>query len=527
MEKRAIIYCRVSTDDQRDNYSIPTQLAECVRYAEHKGYTVVGDQYVDPVTGRDVTDPEGAIVAYVDDYSSLEISRPSLDAAYDYLERVGYDVVIAYSLDRMDRDPYKLRLHEFGFAKQGATVEYVRGEYDNSPEGQFLKNVVSAAAKLDNDWRIERFNRGKRGKAKRGLFVAGTPPFGYKLDPKEPGGLRVVEEEAAAVRWIFNLYVTEGLSIYQIITRLDEAGIKPRRGGKWKKSSIAHILVNSSYIGKTFYNKNKRNGKRLELRDRSEWIEFSVTPIIEENIFEEAQSRLEFNRECRRRQAVRFYLLTGMVLCENCGRVYLSQSDHRHGKTKISYRHRTGKYGTGCMNREVNGELLEKIAWDKVTALLLDPSSLEEGYAQALQKERAAKSHQIELRTQLYEAIKKNELRKQNLTAAYTDPEIKLSKSEFIAQRSQIDKELKEIGAQLKDLEQALEGLPDPDEYKNLARFSEEIKARISGDDWNPTPENKRKILELLHVKIWLTPEGTGRVVGWFGNEYGFTYNSY
>ncbi len=526
MEKRAIIYCRVSTDDQRDNYSIPTQLAECVHYAEHKGYTIVGDQYVNPESGRDVTDPQGAIAAYVDDYSSLEISRPSLDAAYDYLERVGFDVVIVYSLDRLDRDPYKLRLHEFGFAKHGAEVEYVRGEYDNSPEGQFLKNVVSAAAKLDNDWRIERFNRGKRGKARRGLFVAGTSPFGYAIDPEAPGGLRVVESEAAAVRWIFNLYVTEGLSIYQILDRLDEAGIKPKRGGKWQKSSLSRMLANTAYVGRIFYNKNKRNEKKLQLRDRSEWIELTITPIIEENIFEEAQSRIEFNRDCRRRQAVRFYLLSGMVLCEDCGRPYVSQSSRRDGKEKTSYRHRAGRQG-GCVNHQYSGEKLEGIVWEKITALLLDPESLQEGYREALEKERAAKSRQIELRAQIYDAIKKNELRKQNLTAAYTDPDIRLSKVEYIAQRAQIDKELKEQGARLDELEQVLDGLPDPDEYKSLERFTEEIRARITSGEWNPTPENKRKILELLHVKVWITPEGSGRVVGWFGGEYGFSYNSY
>ena len=32
MSKRAVIYARISTDMQRDNFSIPLQIAECFKY---------------------------------------------------------------------------------------------------------------------------------------------------------------------------------------------------------------------------------------------------------------------------------------------------------------------------------------------------------------------------------------------------------------------------------------------------------------------------------------------------------------
>ncbi len=44
IKKRAIIYARVSTDDQRNNYSIPSQVAECKKYIEAKGYALVGNR---------------------------------------------------------------------------------------------------------------------------------------------------------------------------------------------------------------------------------------------------------------------------------------------------------------------------------------------------------------------------------------------------------------------------------------------------------------------------------------------------
>ena len=252
MNKRAIIYARVSTDDQRNNYSIPSQVAEIKKYIEAKGYALVGNRFVDPDTGQDAV---SGTPAYVDDFSSRELSRPALDAAYEYLELYGYDVVVVYSIDRLDRDPYKLRTHEYGFIKGGASVEYVKGDYAETPDGQFMKTVVGAAAKLDNDWRTERFNRGKRQKARRGLFVSGRAPYGYRINRDALGGLEVMEEEAETVRWIFEAYVNNGLSIYGIVDALNQNGAKPQDGGNWQKSTIAHILVNPVYSGTFYYNK--------------------------------------------------------------------------------------------------------------------------------------------------------------------------------------------------------------------------------------------------------------------------------
>ncbi len=122
MSKRAAIYARVSTDMQRDNFSIPSQISECLRYGQKHGYTIIGDQFVDPETGRDTVQGNGAIPAFVDDYTSREISRPGIDAAFKYLEIVGYDVLIVHALDRLARDPYIRQLSargQFTWSKRG------------------------------------------------------------------------------------------------------------------------------------------------------------------------------------------------------------------------------------------------------------------------------------------------------------------------------------------------------------------------------------------------------------------------
>ena len=213
MTKRAAIYARVSTDDQRGNYSIPTQVSACFKHAKAHDYAVVGDRFVDSETGQDCAAGDGAIRAFVDDYTSREISRPSLDAALTFAERAGFDVLIVQALDRLARDPYIRQTLEREFNARGARVEYVLGSYEENAEGEVRKDLDATFGKWESAKRVERSNRGKIGKAERGQFVAGRAPYGYAIDPDAPGGLRVVNDQAEVVKSIFDLYVNQGYSI--------------------------------------------------------------------------------------------------------------------------------------------------------------------------------------------------------------------------------------------------------------------------------------------------------------------------
>ena len=195
MAKRATIYARVSTDMQRENYSVPSQIAEVCQYAKRKGYGIVGNQFVDPVTGLDTGPGNSAIPAYVDDYSSRELSRPKLDEAILFLEEVGFDILVVYSLDRLARDPYIRETLERELLLRGAKVEYVLGNYEESAQGEIRKDLDATFAKWENAVRVERSNRGKMRKAQSGLFVTGPAPYGYKHDADALAGLELMKNK--------------------------------------------------------------------------------------------------------------------------------------------------------------------------------------------------------------------------------------------------------------------------------------------------------------------------------------------
>lgn len=517
--KRAIIYARVSTDEQRGNYSISSQVAECKKYIDSRGYMLVGNCFVDPETGHDSAT---GTRAFVDDYSSLEVNRPGLDKAYAYLNSDGFDIVVVYSVDRLDRDPYKLQIHEYGFEKSGASVEYVQSHFDDSPTGIFSKTVIAAAAKLDNDWRIERMNRGKREKARRGLFVAGRAPYGYEIDKDSAGGLSVVEFQADAVRMMFDAYVNRKLSLNEVVNLMNNSQYRPGHSQAWAKSSVRRILQNKAYIGKIYYNKHERKAKSLALRDESEWIEISIPPIIDLAVFNSAQERFAQNKLTRRRQPTRFYLLNGLIFCEECKKPYSGGTKRPTEKNRLKtdrqyYRHREKQ--NLCRNHTIAANTIETLVWESIKEFLSEPDKLESGF-------KAAREEQINKSKLQTKDLKKSNISidklnqtLHNLNNAYIDPDIKITKNEYLEQRSKLEIAIQAERKKILSIEAQIQKIPTKEELKDIGKFSKAIRERLTSTDWSPTPKNKKDILEMLDVRVYLSDDGTARIDGSFGNS--------
>src|SRR3954462_10423135 len=80
---RAIIYVRVSSDDQADNYSIDSQIEACQQYAEQHGFKV--------------------IVVLQDVMSGARLDRPGLTKARELIQLKAVDALIVYCSDRLTR----------------------------------------------------------------------------------------------------------------------------------------------------------------------------------------------------------------------------------------------------------------------------------------------------------------------------------------------------------------------------------------------------------------------------------------
>src|SRR3954465_9464679 len=194
--KTAAIYTRVSSDQQKENKTIDSQVDELLGFAEEHGY-VVPREYVFKDEG----------------YSGAILVRPGLERVRDLSAEGQIQVVLIYSPDRLSRNyAYQVVLMD-EFASCGVEVIFINSPRAETPEEALLLQFQGMISEYERAMIKERSRRGKRSKAKAGIInVLGGAPLGYKYIRKTPqstASYQIIEQEASLVREIFKLYTEE------------------------------------------------------------------------------------------------------------------------------------------------------------------------------------------------------------------------------------------------------------------------------------------------------------------------------
>src|SRR5829696_1462204 len=194
MNKRAVSYARVSSDDRgKDSRNLSGQLEMCREYAVEKGYILIDEM---------AEDDRGASGA------SFELER--LGQVLEMAKNHEFDVLIVREIDRLSRNLAKQLIVEEELLRAGVKIEYVLGDYADTPEGNLMKHVRAVIAEYEREKIKERIQRGKRLKVKAGsvMLALNRPPYGYHIVKDGPmRRLEIYEPEAEVIRMIFHLYV--------------------------------------------------------------------------------------------------------------------------------------------------------------------------------------------------------------------------------------------------------------------------------------------------------------------------------
>ena len=248
---RAVIYCRVSTDEQAEKgYSLESQLKILRAYAEKHGFTVVG-HFSDDFTG------------------TVPIERrPEGKKAYEML-KAHADALLVYTMDRLvrppeDGDEWDMPVLVRGLAKLGKEIHTVsRGRIGTDFASLLIAMLDAKGSGEERRKIIERTSRGRNTKAESGRVVGGgIAPYGYSYADDR---LTVVEDEAKIVRMVYSWYIEDHLSLYAISVKLTDLGVstpseKRNMVGKmsktphtWTASTIHRMITSSTYMGKWRY----------------------------------------------------------------------------------------------------------------------------------------------------------------------------------------------------------------------------------------------------------------------------------
>lgn len=237
-------YCRVSTDNQREEGTIELQENALRDFAYCNNYELVQVFRDDGVSG------------------SLE-NRPALVELFNFLE-VNKEVegVLIFKLDRLARDLY-IQEHLIKKLEQLGKKLISTKEKDlasDDPMRKAFRQFMGIVSELEKAFITMRLSGGRINKAKKGGHAGGSVPLGYRAKNKE---LEIDAEQAALVRLIFSMKFDRKLGLRKIAKMFNEKNIPTARGGRWYASTVKYIVENPLYKGLVAY-KNV-NAKREEL----------------------------------------------------------------------------------------------------------------------------------------------------------------------------------------------------------------------------------------------------------------------
>jgi len=370
--KRAVIYARVSTERQREQHTIASQLAILPGLVQQQGYTLVHEPYVDDgVSGETIAE------------------RPAMVHLLEDAEQGRFDAIFVIDLDRLTRARRSLdwEIIKDTCRRHGILVITPSHAYDFAHEDhEFISDIFSRISAYEKKKILRRMLRGKQEKTRQGRYIGGRRPYGYQI---VEGQFLINEEEAEVVREIFRRCAA-GESCETIGRTLTQAGIPTPSGTStgWPLSSIKRILRDSKYTGAYVRWQWKREERRLTdrqamgrliRRPEREWISVACPAIIPPELFAAAQQALTSRRQLAKRNAKRDYLLSGLVRCATCQAKMVGECYPHERRYYVCWQKRRPKPNKPpCPLPALPADPLEAAVWEAVVTLLSQPAILEQ-----------------------------------------------------------------------------------------------------------------------------------------------------
>lgn len=297
-DKITALYCRYSRDDgqEEENASITHQRELLKEYAENNGYTNL--RY------------------YADDgYSGTNFDRPDFQRMLEDIENGLIGTVIVKDMSRFGRNYILVGQYvELVLPMYDVKVIGVTDNYDSTKENNDLFAFESIFAEMYAADISKKVTAYKRNKGMNGGVVKTRPVYGYKLAPNTKDKWIIDEKAAGIVHMIFDKFVNEEMTEYQIANYLRKNRVLTTSayiGSKlcdttriyaWSAATVKRMLEMAEYAGDTVNFKSRTISFKTKQRIRlpkSEWLVFRDThpPIIPREMFDKAQKRLNRKRE--------------------------------------------------------------------------------------------------------------------------------------------------------------------------------------------------------------------------------------
>jgi len=482
------LYARTSTERQREQETIESQLAALRDDSRRKARHVVAEFIDDGVSGS-------------------FLNRPGLNALREGARTGQFKAVLFWDFDRLGRaDIIEMLALRKELMNLGIPLIEARTGRDLAADDQYSELLFILDAWKANSERLqilERTSRGKRRAVSEGRFGGGVVPYGYSLENKR---LVIDPEEAPIVQLIYKSCL-EGASSTETAVRLNARGIVPKMtktgqadrrrvtpSGRWTQAQVSTILKNKTYAGTLIWGRRTKKGY-----SGGEPIAVPCPPIVTPEQWLAARDAVQSRRRFKCARDETRYPLRGLIRCGRCGRTYVGITQKIHRYYRCSAVAHAELNGGRCQARSIRADQLEDQIWSQIEVLLAHPESVR-NYMHGL-KEALVPADPDRLESI---AIAEHGLGKQ------TDQlvrELGMEESDYI--RQGIRRRLTDIEEQLVSLARERDQLLTRTERlrteERRAEDSVEVLRKVRTSLANPTREQRLSVLQALVSSISVT----------------------
>lgn len=350
------------------------------------------------------------IITFVDNgFSGGNVNRDGFQKMMKLVRQGKVKKVIVYKLDRISRSlsDFVNILQEFKEHK----VEFVSSQesFDtSSPYGEMIVKLLMVFAEFERTSIINRVTQAYAHRSEMGFYMGGRQPYGFELVPTvihnvKTKKLNPIPAEVEQVRYIFEVYAQENVSLRRLLDILVAEGKQPLNGSSWTTAKLSTLLKNPIYVkaDSDVYDYYDRHGVQMVTdvslftgeygaqlyghtkHDPSspDWSDMKLVllthpGIVDSDIWLRCQRKLEKNRQIGNSVSNPTSWLAGKVICEKCGHTMTTIKGKANKSGEIRrYFNCTGRsHKKTCTGPKVTiyAEDLENMVYECISAKLAD-----------------------------------------------------------------------------------------------------------------------------------------------------------
>ncbi len=447
---RVTFYARVSSEKDEQLNSLENQISYYENFIKEKTNWEYVEGYVDEgISGKSTK------------------KRQSFNRMIADAKNGLFDFIVTKEISRFARNTVDSLSYTRELLDCGVGVLFQNDNINTFDKDSELRlGIMSTIAQDELRKLSERVKFGHAQAIEKGVVLGNSRIFGYDKLKKR---LVINPDEAPMVVELYELYATGDYSMKQIENIFWNKGYRNRNGNKIAHSTLANIIANPKYKGYYVGGKVKNLDLFSEKREfipEEEWTMYKdetgeiVPAIVDEELWERANFILKKrSNDVKNRQGICNHanLLTGKILCKNCGSPYyrkdsVDKSGNKNSKWICSGKIKNGK--EYCNSFAIYESEIKKVLYetfkdttedieriiDEYTLMLWDIMK-DDGLERALERAEEQKD-------KLYK--KKAKLLDLYVDEAYTE-------AEFKKLNASNSKEIEKVEAEIEDLKKQLE----------------------------------------------------------------------